>query len=57
MKEKQARHYLYPQASIYNGVFQFDIPVIIDNDVYDFPGISFSAYSDDASKLIYLERS
>jgi hypothetical protein len=41
----------YPQASIYNGVFQFDIPVIIDNDVYDFPGISFSAYSDDASKL------
>jgi len=41
----------YPQASINNGVFQFDIPVIIENDSYDFPGISFSAYSDDASKL------
>jgi hypothetical protein len=41
----------YPQAAINSGVFEFDIPVLIDNDSYDFPGISFSANSDDAKKL------
>jgi hypothetical protein len=41
-----------PHPEINNGVLNFKVPVLVDNNYYEFPSIDFSAFSsDDASDL------